>query len=178
MSPAPALCMWNFWRGCVSFLICWVCVCAFVHVYVYTEKEMRVDCSVASCKTVADVQRCPLCLYPHWGAWIASLSDLSHFNRLLHAHTFLFSLTHTHTHTRIYSAAHAQTYSSWPLYRHLPQGQILTLLSVNSTHCLQETEAGQHFTPSGQDTHTHTAHTHILKTGIVFITAGHFQDAM
>lgn len=81
------------------FLICWVWACMFVHVRVHgrgNDGRLQHGFVQNSCSPSMS------CLYSQWGAWIASLSDLSRLNCLLHArthmHTHLYGCRHTHLH--------------------------------------------------------------------------------
>ena len=123
-----------------------VCLCVCTG-----KKEMRVDCNMASCKTVADVQRCPLCYCSHRGAWIASLSNLGHLTPPPPP-----PVSHSHRHTSRRMHAHTQTYSSWPHHWHLPWGPDLIFLSMNSTQSREEAKAGQHFLHTCTLSQTHT----------------------
>lgn len=154
--------MWNFLEGCVYHFwfveFVYVCVCACVRTWKRKRgstsarlpaKQLQMSRDVLCVCIPTEGLELPLCL-----TWVICL---------LHTRNFLFSLslhecrlTHKHTVADPYTG-------------------LQTLLSVNSTHSLQEAEVGQHFTPSGQHTRVHrsaedrncfheTSH------------AGHFQD--
>lgn len=85
------------------------------------------------------------------------------------------SCTHTHAHTSIRLWAHTltQTYSSWPFYRHLLQGQILTPLS--SLHTVYKKQRLANISHTKDSAHILYSEDRNCSWDII---AGHFQDAV
>lgn len=101
-----------FWRGvgCVSFLICWVWACVFVHVRVHgkgNEGRFRRGFLQNSCRcpemseasSPTKELELPLCL-----TWVIRFASFMQT---------LFSLTHTNIYTTVGTQTHTQVYSSW-----------------------------------------------------------------
>ena len=150
MSHAPALCMWDFLGGGVRIIFdlssLGMCVCARACPWEGKRGSISAWLPAKQLQMSRDV----LSLFSHQGAWIASLSDLSHSLRLLHANTFLCD-----AHKHLHDCRHTHTRRHTVADRHTLPGQILTLISVDSTHILQETQAIQRFTHTRDSTHIH-----------------------